>query len=27
MSLHDYNAKRRFDQTPEPAGDTPARAG
>ncbi|PPT75022.1 DNA ligase D [Xanthomonas arboricola pv. populi] len=26
MSLHDYNAKRRFDQTPEPAGDTPARA-
>ncbi|PPU68961.1 non-homologous end-joining DNA ligase [Xanthomonas pisi] len=27
MSLHDYNTKRRFDQTPEPAGDTPARAG
>ncbi|MCE4302261.1 DNA ligase D [Xanthomonas hortorum pv. vitians] len=26
MSLHDYNAKRRFDQTPEPAGETPARA-
>ncbi|WP_349656605.1 DNA ligase D [Xanthomonas sp. 10-10] len=26
MSLRDYNAKRRFDQTPEPAGDTPARA-
>ncbi|NIJ77562.1 bifunctional non-homologous end joining protein LigD [Xanthomonas campestris] len=26
MSLHDYNAKRRFDQTPEPAGDAPARA-
>ncbi|NJC37221.1 bifunctional non-homologous end joining protein LigD [Xanthomonas arboricola] len=26
MSLRDYTAKRRFDQTPEPAGDTPARA-
>ncbi|KQQ82538.1 DNA ligase [Xanthomonas sp. Leaf131] len=26
MSLQDYNAKRRFDQTPEPAGDSPARA-
>lgn len=26
MSLHDYNAKRRFDQTPEPAGETSARA-
>ncbi|MBB5866122.1 DNA ligase D [Xanthomonas sp. 3058] len=26
MTLHDYNSKRRFDQTPEPAGGMPARA-
>ncbi|WP_279627101.1 DNA polymerase ligase N-terminal domain-containing protein [Xanthomonas populi] len=26
MPLRDYNAKRRFDQTPEPAGEAPASA-